>query len=67
MSFLCIVALWAFLGGSLYRSHRRGRQIPDDRTTGDSGVELGHRHVRADIPDTVPSDWVESYRTENGG
>jgi hypothetical protein len=41
--------------------------MPEDRVTIGSTVELNSRHVRAEIPDTVPSEWIEAYRTENGG
>ena len=66
MSLLFIVGLWLFLGGAVYRAHKR-QSTPGDRVPGCRDVGLGHRRVHAEIPNTVPSDWVESYRSENGG
>lgn len=67
MSLLFVFGLWVVLGGSVYRAHKRARSSSEDQSPGDSLGELSHRRVRVDVPDTVPSDWVEAYRTENGG
>jgi hypothetical protein len=67
MSLLFVVGLWMFLGGSIYRSHERARQAPEHRAPGHDQVAIDHRPVGTDIPDTVPSEWIEAYRAEHGG
>jgi hypothetical protein len=67
MSLLFVLGLWLFLGGSIYRARTRSRSAPGDRAPGDGHVALGHRRVHAEIPETVPSEWIEAYRAENGG
>jgi hypothetical protein len=67
MSLLFVLGLWLFLGGSIYRARTRARSVPGDRVPGDSQVALGHRRVRAEVPESVPSEWIEAYRAENGG
>ena len=66
MSLILVLGLWMFFGASIYRAHRRARSVPEDRAAGLDDVVLGHRHVRTEIPDTVPSDWIEAYRAEHG-
>ena len=67
MSLLFALGLWAFLGGSVYRAHKRTRSVPDSPATGAGKVQLGRRRERVDIPEMVPSEWVDAYRTEHGG
>jgi hypothetical protein len=67
LSVLFIFGLWVVLGGSVYRAHKRARTVPEDQVPGGSDVEFGYQHVDVEIPDTVPSDWVEAYGAENGG
>ncbi len=67
MSLLLVLGLWAFIGGSVYRAHRRPRSAPDDHRPGPGENAFGRRAADAEIPDTVPSEWVEAYRAENGG
>ena len=67
MSLLFVLGLWAFLGGSVYRAHKRARSASDNSATGGVKVQPGRRRERVDIPETVPSEWVDAYRTEHGG
>ncbi len=68
MALIVVVGIWMFIGGSVYRAHKRAGLGPGDGATGgSSNVALGHRRVRAEIPDTVPSDWIDTYRAEHGG
>jgi hypothetical protein len=66
MSLLLVFSVWLFLGGSIYRARKRALSMPENRPPKDSHIELAHRGVRAEIPDTVPSDWIEAYRAERG-
>ena len=67
MSLLFVLGMWLFLGGSIYRAHKRARLMAENRVPGDTNRPLGHRRVRTEIPDTVPSEWIEAYRAEHGG
>ena len=67
MSLIFVFGLWLFLGGSIYRAHKRSRSVPEIRALGDNNIALGHRRVRTEIPDTVPSEWIEDFRAEHGG
>jgi hypothetical protein len=66
MSLILVFSLWLFLGGSIFRARKRMRSMPENRLPSDSNVELAHWRVRAEIPDTVPPDWIEAYRAEHG-
>ncbi len=67
MSLLVILGMWAFLGGSVYRARRRARSGPEGGVPGTGDHEFRRRQGGAEIPDTVPLDWVEAYRADNGG
>jgi hypothetical protein len=68
MALLLVFIIWGSLIGFVYRAHRSGGEfVADDRAPGAGSTVLGSRRLRADIPDTVPADWVETYRSENGG
>lgn len=67
MSLLFVLGLWAFLGGSIYRAHKRAKSVSENPATGGVNVRPGSRRERLDIPETVPSEWVEAYRAEHGG
>jgi len=67
MSLLFILGLWLVVGGSVYRSHKLARAMSENRVPDDDAGELASRRVRAGIPDTVPSDWIEAYRSDDGG
>jgi hypothetical protein len=67
MSLLFVLGLWLFLGGSIYRAHKHARSAPEHPTSGETKVVPLRRPVRTKIPDTVPSEWIETYRAEHGG
>jgi hypothetical protein len=67
MALFVILGLWLILGRSIYRAQGRARSITAHPTPGEADGARGHRHLRADIPDTVPSEWIEAYRAEHGG
>jgi hypothetical protein len=67
MSLVVVLAIWIVLGGALYRSHRRAASTPEQRPPDARAVRAELRKVRVEVPDTVPSDWVEAYRSENDG
>jgi hypothetical protein len=61
MSLLLVLGLWAVLGRSIYRSRKRSRSM-EEHVAGHGGGALDPRSIRADVPDTVPSEWVEEHR-----
>jgi len=68
MAVVIIIGVWAFLGWSMLHARRQARSGPgpDAGLVGPrAGVVL--RRGRLVIPDTVPTEWIESYRDENGG
>jgi hypothetical protein len=67
MSLIVIFGLWLFLGGTIYRARKRARSVSESRAPGETNIGFGHRSVHAQVPDTVPSDWIEAYRAEHGG
>ncbi len=67
MSLLFILGLWAFLGNSVYRAHKRATSVSENLATGPVKGRPGGRSERVDIPETVPPEWVEAYRAEHGG
>lgn len=67
MSLVFVLVLWAVLGGSVLRARRRARSLREHGAPGVADAELGHRPQPVDIPETVPSEWVEDYRSEHGG
>ncbi len=64
MAMLCFLGMWALyfwlaricLRGSVATSRAK------DRTT----IEAGGSASRGGIPDTVPAEWIEAYRSESG-
>jgi hypothetical protein len=68
MALLLVMVIWGSLVAFVYRAHQRGGgSEAEGRAPGASRTAIGGRRVRADVPDTVPTDWVEAYRSENGG
>jgi hypothetical protein len=66
MSLILACGVWLFLIGFVYRAHRRSGSVGERRKSGDSDVAVGFGSTH-EVPDTVPSDWVETYRSEHGG
>jgi hypothetical protein len=72
MALLLTLALWTYLGFVVYRTHRRVRPVPGAGAPVDGEPDAGgpvpvQWPGPPVIPDTVPADWVETYRSENGG
>jgi hypothetical protein len=60
MVILCFLAIWTFYFWLVQKCLRRSV----------AGIKAGDRNARqrrprVQIPDTVPSEWVEVYRAEN--
>lgn len=66
MALILIFGLWLCFGGCLYRAHERTRSLAGGRDQGRPNVVVGPRRFGSQIPDTVPSDWIEAYRAEHG-
>ncbi len=66
MSLLFVLGLWLVVGGFVHRAQKRVRAALADSAPGDGHDALETSPVGADIPDTVPPDWVEAYRAEHG-
>jgi hypothetical protein len=74
MSLIIIVVMWGFFGWATHRVHVRARAAAEPGGTPDRRTDVGPGSgpVVQDVgpvvvPDTVPSEWVDSYRAENGG
>jgi hypothetical protein len=67
MALVFVLGLWMCIGGSVYRAHKRARPGTENPAPAHGNVALGHRRVRAEIPDTVPLQWIEDYQAEHGG
>ena len=60
MAILCFLAVWGFYFWLVQKCLRRSV----------AGIKTGDRNdrprrPRVQIPDTVPSEWIEAYRSEN--
>jgi hypothetical protein len=67
MSLLLVLGTWAIFGRVIHKAHKcaataSGSGVSEPTPT--HALDLG---VRAMIPDTVPSDWIDVNRMENGG
>jgi hypothetical protein len=51
MAILCFLAMWTFYFWLVQKCLRRS--------------VAGMKAPRVEIPDTVPSEWIEAYRAEN--
>jgi|NGEPerStandDraft_6_1074524.scaffolds.fasta_scaffold605666_1 hypothetical protein len=63
MAILCFLAMWTFYFWLVQKCLRRsvaGMKAGDRNDT-----EARIRRPRMEIPDTVPSEWIEAYRAEN--
>jgi hypothetical protein len=67
LSLLLVLGLWAFIGGSVYRARRRAQSAPEHQHPDHGDDGFGRLGAGVKIPDTVPPEWVEAYRSENGG
>ncbi len=64
MAMLCFLGMWALyfwlaricLRGSVATARAKGRTTSDARDSASRGG----------VPDTVPAEWIEAYRAENG-
>lgn len=62
MAILCLLAIWTFYFCLARKCLRRSVA---GIKAGDGNVEARLRRPRVQIPDTVPSEWIEAYRAEN--
>ncbi len=62
MAILCLLAIWTFYFWVVQKYLRRSVA---GIKAGDLNVESRIRRPRVQIPDTVPSEWIEAYGAEN--
>ena len=62
LAILCLLAIWTFYFWVVQKYLRRSVA---GIKTGDLTVEPRLRRPRVQIPDTVPSEWIEAYGAEN--
>jgi hypothetical protein len=67
MALILAIGVWLLLGRFVYRAHKSDRSMrergnPDYDTVAVSGVR-----ARDEVPDAVPSAWIEAYRAQHGG
>jgi len=67
MSLIFVFGVWLLLGGFVYRAHKQSGSTAEPRHADQVNVPVGLDEIPAEIPDTVPSEWVETYRAEHGG
>ena len=67
MSLIFVLGLWLFLGTAAYRAHRQAHRASGGGAVGGSDLGGARCPVDAEIPDTVPPEWIEQYRSEHGG
>jgi len=61
MAILGFLAMWAFY---IWLAQKCLRRSVAGVKAGDGSAR--QRRPRVRIPDTVPSEWIEAYRAENG-
>ena len=55
MAILCLLGVWALYIWLVQKCVRSA-----------GGIKAGDRNAqRVQVPDTVPSEWIEAYRSEN--
>jgi hypothetical protein len=63
MAILGFLAIWAFYFWLVHKLLRRS--VAGIKAGGRNDIEARLRRSRVQIPDTVPSEWIDAYRAEN--
>ncbi len=67
MAVMFAFGVWHLLGVFVHRAHKQSGSEAERRRSGDEKVAAGVGSTDTEIPNTVPTDWVETYRAEHGG